>query len=46
VTATLYEVLGVAEDADAETIGDAYRERVKETHPDVSDHPNAQERLQ
>lgn len=46
MTATLYEVLGVAEDADAETIGDAYRERVKETHPDVSDHPNAQERLQ
>jgi len=39
VTATLYEGLGGSEDADAKTIGEAYRERVKETHPDVSDHP-------
>ena len=38
---TFYGVLGVAEDADTETIHRAYREQVKEHHPDVSDDPNA-----
>ncbi|WP_302083936.1 J domain-containing protein [Salinibaculum rarum] len=38
---TAYEVLDVAETADAETIKSAYQNRVKETHPDVSDIPDA-----
>jgi curved DNA-binding protein CbpA len=42
---TFYDVLGVDADADRETIQRAYRERVKEFHPDVSDHPNARERF-
>jgi len=39
---TYYEVLGVPRDADRAGIEDAYRERVKETHPDVSDDPDAE----
>jgi molecular chaperone DnaJ len=42
---TYYDVLGVDADADRETIRDAYREKVKEYHPDVSDHPDAEERF-
>lgn len=38
---TFYDILGVDEDAEEETIERAYRKRVKEYHPDVSDHPNA-----
>lgn len=38
---TFYAALGVAEDADDEAIRRAYRERVKERHPDVSDDPGA-----
>ena len=38
---SLYAILGVAEDADREAIKDAYRERAKEAHPDVSDAADA-----
>lgn len=39
--ATFYGVLGVPPDADDQTIVHAFRERVKECHPDVSDRPDA-----
>lgn len=39
-----YEVLGVDTGASQETIEQAYRERLKQTHPDVSDEENASER--
>ncbi|GAB3682037.1 hypothetical protein GCM10028857_07220 [Salinarchaeum chitinilyticum] len=42
---TYYDVLGVDADADQDAIRDAYREKVKENHPDVSDHPDAEERF-
>lgn len=42
---TYYDVLGVPEDADADAIRAAYRERVKETHPDQSDDPDAGDRF-
>jgi curved DNA-binding protein CbpA len=42
---TFYTALGVDDDADTETIHRAYRELVKETHPDVSDDPDAPERF-
>lgn len=42
---TFYSALGVSEDADAGTIRDAYRDRVKEHHPDVSDDAAAAERF-
>ncbi|WP_135302919.1 J domain-containing protein [Haloarcula amylovorans] len=38
---TFYELLGVAEDATTDEIEAAYRERLKETHPDVSDDDDA-----
>ncbi|MDS0284116.1 J domain-containing protein [Haloarcula onubensis] len=41
MTETFYEVLGVAEDATTDEIETAYRERLKETHPDVSDDEDA-----
>jgi curved DNA-binding protein CbpA len=37
--ADLYDVLGTSTDASAEGIKRAYRERVREYHPDVNDHP-------
>lgn len=40
-----YDVLGVDRDASQDEIEDAYREKVKETHPDVSDAPDASERF-
>lgn len=43
---TFYDVLGVPRNADEDEITDAYRDRIKETHPDVSDADNAQERTQ
>lgn len=46
MTRTFYDVLGVDEDADAAGIRAAYRERVKATHPDVSDAPDARERFE
>jgi curved DNA-binding protein CbpA len=39
----LYAVIDVEPDADAEAIQRAYRETVKEHHPDVSDHEDAQD---
>jgi molecular chaperone DnaJ len=39
-----YDLLGVDSDADTDAIEQAYRERLKETHPDVSDHEDASER--
>jgi len=38
---SFYELLGIDPDADEEAIRRAYRERLKETHPDVSDDPDA-----
>ncbi|GAB7093397.1 hypothetical protein JCM30237_05490 [Halolamina litorea] len=37
--ADLYDVLGTSDDASAEELKGAYRERVREYHPDVNDHP-------
>lgn len=42
---SFYTVLGVGADADADAIERAYRDRVKECHPDVSDTPGARERF-
>jgi molecular chaperone DnaJ len=42
---TFYDVLDVPQDASREEIRTAYREKVKETHPDVSDHPDAERRF-
>ncbi|MFB6082806.1 MAG: J domain-containing protein [Halorientalis sp.] len=42
---TFYEVLDVPPDADREEIRSAYREKVKQTHPDVSDDPDAERRF-
>lgn len=39
-----YEFLGVSKDASTAEIEQAYREQLKETHPDVSDEHDAQER--
>lgn len=41
---TFYDLLGVAEDASTADIEAAYREAIKEVHPDVSDDVNAGER--
>ena len=41
---TYYEVLGVSPDASSDEIEAAYRERLKETHPDVSDDEDASDR--
>ncbi|MEF8790916.1 MAG: DnaJ domain-containing protein [Haloarculaceae archaeon] len=42
---TFYETLGVDEDASREEVRAAYRERAKDTHPDVSDAPDADRRF-
>jgi len=42
----LYEVLGVDEDASRSEVREAYRRAVKESHPDLSDDPGADERFQ
>ncbi|MEF8785869.1 MAG: DnaJ domain-containing protein [Haloarculaceae archaeon] len=42
---SFYSVLGVDGDADRETIRRAYREQVKDHHPDVSDDPGAPEQF-
>ena len=41
MTESFYDVLGVAEDATTDEIESAYRERLKQTHPDVSDDEDA-----
>lgn len=43
---TFYSVLGVDPDADTATIKEAYREKVKTHHPDVSDESDAAEQFQ
>lgn len=45
MTETFYDVLEVPADADEREIRRAYRRKVKEWHPDVSDHPDASERF-
>ena len=41
MTETFYDVLGVDRDAATSDIEDAYRERLKETHPDLNDDADA-----
>jgi molecular chaperone DnaJ len=40
-----YDILGVSRDASEEEIEQAYREAVREYHPDVSDAPDAEEKF-
>jgi len=40
-----YEVLGVARDADAKTIKDAFRQLARRYHPDISTEPGAEQRF-
>ena len=40
-----YDILGVSRDADADEIQEAYREKARQYHPDVSDDPNAEEKF-
>jgi molecular chaperone DnaJ len=40
-----YDVLGVSRDAGEDEITEAYREKVSEYHPDVSDEPDAEEQF-
>ncbi len=44
MTETFYDLLGVPEDASKGAIEDAYREQIKQVHPDVSDDADAGER--
>ena len=41
----LYDLLGVARDADADTIKKAYRRLARQLHPDVNPDPATQERF-
>jgi molecular chaperone DnaJ len=45
VTQDLYDLLGVARDADADTIKKAYRKLARQLHPDVNPDPETQERF-
>ena len=42
----LYDLLGVARDADADTIKKAYRKRARQLHPDVNPDPEASAQFQ
>ncbi len=44
-TRDYYEILGLPRDADERAIKSAFRRLARELHPDVSDHPEAQERF-
>lgn len=44
MTETFYDLLGVAEDASTAAIEEAYRDEIKQVHPDVSDDVDAGER--
>ena len=44
-TRDYYEVLGVPRDADEREIKRAFRALARELHPDVSEHPDAEERF-
>lgn len=46
MTETFYDVLGVDPDATQDEITEAYRRRVKETHPDLNDSADAAEAFQ
>ena len=46
MTETFYDVLGVGTDATQDEITAAYRERVKETHPDLNESPDAADEFQ
>ena len=45
MTEDFYDILGVSRDASEEEIQEAYREKVREYHPDVSDDPDAEEKF-
>jgi molecular chaperone DnaJ len=45
VSQDLYDLLGVARDADADTIKKAYRKLARQLHPDVNPDPETQERF-
>ena len=45
MTEDFYDILGVSRDASEEEIESAYREAVREYHPDVSDDPDAEEKF-
>jgi molecular chaperone DnaJ len=45
MTEDFYDVLGVSREASDEEIERAYREKVREYHPDVSDDPDAEEKF-
>ena len=45
MTEDFYDILGVSRDASEDEIEKAYREAVREYHPDVSDHPDAEEKF-
>ncbi len=40
-----YRILGVAEDANNKGIKTAYRKLARKYHPDVSEHPDAEEKF-
>ena len=45
MTQDFYEILGVSRDASEDEIEEAYREAVRNYHPDVSDDPDAEEKF-